>query len=68
MNQIPEKLDIDMRTPAQKAEEDNKEFLQDLEELQQRHKKRLIPSMNYQQNGTFPVIGIMNLQDNKPTQ
>lgn len=51
-----QKHEIDMRTNEQFEADKTKEFLDKINELQEQYERNLVPKLNYQPQGVFPII------------
>ena len=48
--------EIDMRTPEQLEQERIKEFIDEINQVQDKHQLELKPNMRYEVSGAFPII------------
>ena len=48
--------EIDFRTEEQFEADKTKEFLDKVNELQEQYERSLVPKLNYQPQGVFPII------------
>mgnify|MGYP001566362458 CR=1 FL=1 len=51
-----QKHEIDFRTDEQFEGDKTKEFLDKINELQEQYERSLVPKLNYQPQGVFPII------------